>query len=182
MKKIIWSFLFIVLVSSFVAFAGDWKVNNDKTQMSFKIKGPFGNVNGTVKNLTGSINFDETHLASSKIDVTADATTIKTGNGMRDGHLKKEEWFNVAKFPTIHFVSQSFSKTSYGFVVTGTLTMKEVSKPLTFPFTFEQKNKSGTFKGSFVINRLDFGVGEKSFTTGNDVTVNLEVQTEMNEK
>ena len=179
MKKIIWSLMLIVFMSSFIVLTVNWKINNDKTQMDFKIKGPFGMVNGSLKNLSGSIVFDENNLSSSRIDVTTDANSIKTGNGMRDRHLKKEEWFNPAKFPIIHFVSQSFSKSNSGFEVTGTLTMKDISKPLSFPFVFEHTDKTGTFKSSFTINRLDFGVGEKSFTVGNDVTISLQVQTEI---
>jgi polyisoprenoid-binding protein YceI len=175
MKKITICAMMIICFSVFAAFAGDWKINNDETQMSFKIKGPFGTVNGTVKNLTGSINFDEKKLSDSKIDVRGDATTIKTGNNMRDRHLKKEEWFDASKFPSIHFISQSFSQTPEGFIINGILTLKDVSKPISFPFTVERKGKTSVFKGEFTINRIDYGVGEKSFTVGNDVHVLLEV-------
>ena len=177
MRKTAACAVLIICFSVFAAFAGDWKINTESTQMSFKIKGPFGTVNGTIKNLMGNINFDETNISGSKVDVTADVTTLKTGNNMRDGHLKKEEWFDVAKFPTIHFVSQSFSKTPEGFNISGILTLKDVSKPISFPFTFERTGKSGIFKGEFTINRIDYGVGGKSFTVGNEVRILLEVPT-----
>ncbi len=175
MKKITICAMLIICFSVFAAIAGDWKISNDETQMSFKIKGPFGTVNGTIKNLIGSINFDKKNLAGSKVDVTADATTIKSGNNMRDRHLKKEEWFDASKFPLIHFISQSFSQTPEGFIINGILTLKDVSKPISFPFTFERNGKTGVFKGEFTINRIDYGIGGKSFTVGNDVSVLLEV-------
>jgi polyisoprenoid-binding protein YceI len=57
------------------------------------------------------------------------------------------------------------------------VTIKGKTKMISVPFTFTESNAKGTFKGSFTINRLDFGVGESSFVMGDDVSVKLTLNT-----
>jgi polyisoprenoid-binding protein YceI len=100
------------------------------------------------------------------VEMTADATSIDTGNDIRDNDLKSDKYFNVAKYPTITFKSTSFKKidaTSYK--VSGNLTIKGVTKPVvldvlarTGVHPMNKKNIAG-FRITGKINRKDFSVG-----------------------
>ncbi|MCB0837287.1 MAG: YceI family protein, partial [Bacteroidetes bacterium] len=73
--------------------------------------------------------------------------------------------------PKISFVSSSISKTSKGFSVTGKFTIKDVTKTVTIPFTFENQ----TFKGSLTIDRMDYHVGKNSWIMGDEVNIVFEI-------
>ncbi len=141
----------IMSLSAFTAITSmDWKIAD-----GYSIKFSSADPNGVFTGLKGNISFDENDLSTAKFDVTVDASTINMGNGMENTKAKGEQYFDVAKYPTIAFTSTKVVKTATGYEATGTLTMHGTQKPLTIPFTFT----NNTFKGSFSVNRIEYGVG-----------------------
>ena len=94
---------------------------------------------------------------------------------MRDNHLKKEEYFNAEKYPNISFVSTGIKPDNNGYTISGSLTIKGISKNISFPFTAVAQNGGMLFTGNFSINRKDFNVGEGSAVLSNNVDVSLKV-------
>ena len=74
---------------------------------------------------------------------------------------KAKAFFDAEKYPLIHFVSYKIEKTTTGYVATGKLTIKETTKDVAIPFTFEGSSNEGTFKGNFEINRTDLRTCKK---------------------
>ena len=160
----------VLLAGSAFTFitAQSWKIADN-----FDIKfATTGDAAGIFKGLKGAIVFDAANLAASKIDVSVDATTANTGNGLMNTHLKGAEYLDVKKFPLIQFSSQKIVRSGGGFQVTGILDMHGVKKPITFPFTFVQTAAGGTFHGTFAVNRLDFKVGKPGDV---DENINLDI-------
>ena len=152
----------------------EWTVNS--ATVKFKIKNAGFIVDGAFTGLTAKISFDETKSYGNFIEATVDSKSINTGNGSRDGHLKKAEYFDVEKYPKITMKATVFSKEKDGtYKGYFKITMKDKSKDLFVPFTFSEKDGKTNFKGSFTINRLDFTVGESSMILSNNVTLFLEV-------
>jgi len=165
---------FVARTQSAAKQNGEWTVVS--AIVKFKIKNAGINVSGSFSGLTAKIIFDATKNTGNSISATVDAKTIDTDNKTRDGHLKKEEYFDVEKYPKISLVSTLFGKAEdNGFRGYFTLTIKDKSKTVTIPFTFIEKNGTAVFKGSFTLNRLDFGVGESSIILSDNVTVEVEV-------
>ncbi|MEM1216980.1 MAG: YceI family protein [Bacteroidota bacterium] len=130
--------------------------------------------NGTFSGLSGTIIFDPQNLATAKMDVSVDATTIETGNSLKDKHARGEDWFDVAQYPTITFASNSFSATdAKNYVVNGTLTLHGTARKVSIPFSFE----NNTFRGSITVNREDYGIDGPfiSFTVADEFDVELVV-------
>lgn len=153
-----------------------WNADPSKAKVQFAVHGPFGTVHGSFTGLKATIHFDEQHPEGGSISASIDPNTISTGNGMRNHDLKhQEKWLNTEKFPTISFHSTRITRSSRGFEASGDLTLKGVTKPVRLPFTFSPSGNSGVFKGEFVINREDFGVGIKGGFVGDNVTISLEV-------
>jgi polyisoprenoid-binding protein YceI len=128
--------------------------------------------------LQGSIVFNPSNLAVASFKVTVDAGTVNTSNNSRDGHLKKEEYFNAASFPKISLVS---SKIAVGavqgaYVFEGLLSIKGTKKSISFPFTAVPTAEDYLFSGSFKINKRDFKVGGSSLILSDNLTVILKVQ------
>ena len=127
-----------------------WKIQ-EGSEIAFTSKNP----KGIFKKFDGEIIFDENNLSSSMFLIRVHAESINTGNGMKNKHAKSENWFDVENHPYIHFASSSISKTDDGYEVLGTLTIKDESKQLSFPFTFEDN----TFKASFEFDRSAYSFG-----------------------
>jgi polyisoprenoid-binding protein YceI len=146
------------------------------SKISFAIK-HFGFLtDGGMSGLSGKIFFNRSLPDSSRFDVTADAATIQTGVDLRDKHLKGQSYFDVEKYPTIRFVSKKVEKVDQGagFIVTGELTIRDITRGITFPFTATPENRGYRLKGSFVINRRDFKIGDTGVIS-DEVRVSLEV-------
>src|SRR5436309_520942 len=164
--KAILSFIFLATVLISVT-AQKFKPLDDKSEIKFTIKNFGLNTTGSLNGLKGSIVFNPSDLASSSFSVSVDVNTINTGIDTRDSHLKKEEYFDAEKFPTINFVSTNITGNNNAYTVTGKLTMKGVTKVISFPFTTQNENGSLVLTGNFSIDRKDFGVGGSSAVLGN---------------
>ncbi|MDP4149466.1 MAG: YceI family protein [Bacteroidota bacterium] len=132
-------------------------------------------VSGVFKTVSGKIAFDEQNPAASQFDMTIDVNSINTGNGLQNKHAKSDEWFDAARYPTIHYTSEKIAKTASGFSVTGTLEMHGVKKPVSIPFTFQRTPKGGVFAGSCAINRSDFSIGKPGGDVAEQIKVDVSV-------
>jgi len=133
-------------------------------------------VNGYFKGLKGTIIFDPKDAKTASMDVTVSLSTISTGIALRDRDLKKEDYFNAAKFPVIRMRSLSVANSTKAgsYVLNAALTIKGITKNVSFPFTAAVSDKGCLFKGSFNIDRTWFGVGDNK-KIDNKVTVMLQV-------
>ncbi|HVI48774.1 MAG TPA: YceI family protein [Chitinophaga sp.] len=163
--------ILLFVISSFIsASAQSWNI---KDGYSIQFSGKYAS--GSFKTLKGKIEFNPQNLSAAKFDVTIDVSSINTGIGLKDRHARSEKWFNVGKYPAIHFVSSSVTKTSTGYEAKGELDMHGIRKPITIPFTFAHNGNNGIFSGAFKVNRSDFGLstakGDESDFTSLDITV-----------
>ena len=152
----------------------EWVVSS--SSVKFKIKNAGFSIDGTFSGLSAKIIFDTSKGYGNSIDATIESKSVNTGNGTRDGHLKKTDYFDVTGFPTINMKASLFGKETDGsFRGYFKLTMKGKTKDILVPFTFTEKDGKATLKGTFTINRLDFGVGESSMILSNNATITIEV-------
>lgn len=166
--------LFSLLTFFASAQSNEWVVNT--SSVKFKIKNAGFTVDGAFSGLTAKINFDSNKTIGNTIEATIEAKTVNTGNAKRDAHLQKEEYFDVIKYPTISIKSATILKEKDGtFKGSFKVTIKNKLKDIIIPFSFVQNENKGTLKGSFTINRLDFGVGESSMILSDIATIEIEL-------
>lgn len=168
--------LFFTLLSTGFQVPGYIPSDNGST-VKFKIKNLGVNITGSFSGVTGKIAFDPNNAATAIFEASIDANSINTGIDLRDDHLRKEEYFDVKNHPRINFVSTKVtpSNRSGNFTIYGNLTIKGVSKEISFPFTATPQNGGYLFSGEFKINRRDFKVGGGSITMADNLTVLLSV-------
>lgn len=174
LKKIFTTF---AIFSTLVISAQTYTPTDTGSKVRFVIKNFGINTGGTFDGLSGNITFDPASLATASFNVSVDAKTVDTDMEARDNHLRKAEYFDVEKFPKISFRSTKVTTTNkegYLFMF-GIITIKNVSKEVSFPFTQKNKDDGILFEGDFKLNRRDFGVGGKSFTIGDELTVELSI-------
>lgn len=149
------------------------------SKVHFVIKNFGINTGGDFTGLKGSIIFNPNDLTTSQFNVTVAASTVDTDNQSRDKSLRSAEYFDVQKYPDIRLTSTKISatnKTATGFYYfTGNISIHGVTKTISFPFKAELINNDYLFTADFDLNRLDFGVGEKSSVLSNKVSLSLKV-------
>ncbi|CAN5355923.1 YceI family protein [soil metagenome] len=174
MKLLFVKYAFALLPFFFVMDNPSWKVKT--SSITFKIKNAGLTVDGSFTGLEADIKFNQLKPEEGTIKAIVNSKSINTGNDMRDGHLKKAEYFDVEKFPKITLQSIKI-ETSGPISYKGTfnLTIKGVTKVVVIPFNFLKIPEKTQFKGSFTINRRDFGVGGSSIAMADNVTISLDI-------
>ena len=115
----------------------------------------------------GSFVFDDEEPSVRDIDVRIDAASVNTQHQARDGHLRKEDFLWVEKYPDITFRGTSAKQTGPRTgEITGDLTLRGVTKPVTLDVTwnksggypFGDKHWAAGFSGRTTIKRSDYGM------------------------
>ncbi len=145
--------------------------NPFEQDISFKIKNGGITVTGHFNGWRGELIFNPNDLAGSKLKSSVQVSTIKTGIGLRDEHLLGETYFNADSFKTIEITSSKLYIKDVHYAGLFNVTIKGVTKEVEIPFDFNQFGNETEFRGSFKIDRHDFGVGGKSMTMANEVEI-----------
>ncbi len=92
---------------------------------------------GVFHQFTAAVDFDPASLAGARIEVTIDMNSEDSGDKDRDGTMRGADIFDVAHFPTAHYVTRSVTRTAAGYSAVGALTLRGVTKdvPIEFKFT-----------------------------------------------
>lgn len=140
------------------------------------VRGRFGAVNGTVT-------IDDANPKASKVDVTIDVTSIDTRQEQRDAHLRSADFFDVANFPTMHFVSKKVvGDLTDEFQLVGDLTIRGITKEVTLEVKAEGRgmdpwgNERAGFSAKGKITRSEFGLTWNQMLEAGGVAVSDEVK------
>jgi polyisoprenoid-binding protein YceI len=171
-KLIVFTIVFAAFsfVSQSVFAQDNFKVTVENSKLTWKGYKPTGDNTGTITLTSGNIVVKNNTLSGGSF--VADMSTIKDneGNAKLEGHLKSEDFFEVAAFPTAKFdITKSEIKGAKVYV-TGNMTIKGITKQITFPATLAINKENVTLTSdTFQINRADFNVKYKSKTFFNDL-------------
>lgn len=168
-----------------------WNIDSAHSVAEFKVKHMMiSNVKGQFSKLSGTMTFDESDLKNSRVEVSAEAASIHTGDAQRDAHLKSVDFFDVEKHPSLAFKSTGIKIVRDGeLAVEGDLTIHGVTRKVIFTVegpTPPSKDPWGNTRIGVAtttkINRKDFGLTWNAaletggILVGEEVTINLEVQ------
>ncbi|MBK9586263.1 MAG: cytochrome b/b6 domain-containing protein [Alphaproteobacteria bacterium] len=166
----------------------EWRILSDKSRLAFSATQYGQAFEGTFA-FDGSIVFDPDHLDRSLADISIDISSIKTGSDDRDVQAKSAEWFDVEKFPKSRFVTETFESTGANhYMATGKLTIRDVTLPVSFPFSLviekkEHGERGAQMRAELTLKRLDFGVGQGQWkgteTIGDGVKISILVYAEL---
>jgi polyisoprenoid-binding protein YceI len=109
---------------------------------------------------TASIQFTPDALAAASFDVTIDLTSVDSQDKDRDTTIRGPDIFDVAHWPTAHYVTRSFAKTATGYTAIGALTLRGVTKDVPLDFSFTAAGTQAKLAGTAKLKRLDFGAGQ----------------------
>lgn len=189
MKFILASFALIMSVSAGAADykPGIYKIDPAHSRADFVVKHlVVSEVTGRFNDISGTIVMDE-KFSKSSVSASIETKSIDTAVKQRDEHLRSPDFFDVAKYPLMTFKSKSILGTQKMFRVTGDLTIKGVTKEVSFisKYTGFVKDAQGkervALQGSVKINRQDFGIKynemiELGSAVGNEVEITLRLE------
>ncbi|MEP2024038.1 MAG: YceI family protein [Reichenbachiella sp.] len=184
---------FLLLLSIFVVYSVQsqtrWKADPAHSSIQFEVSHmTISTVTGKFTDFSCELESKKNSFDGAKVEAKVKVESVSTENLTRDKHLREDDFFNAAQFPQMSFVSESFKKKDGDtYEVTGTLTIRDVSKKITFPATFSGMINMGNrtisgFKAAFTINRFDYELkwddtlDTGSLVVGEDVDVKLNLE------
>lgn len=165
-----------------------WTIDSAHSEIEFKVKHlMISTVTGKFGVFSAEVESNEEDFSSASISFQAEIGSINTGNEMRDGHLKSDDFFNAELYPKLTFVSNSINKKSEGnFELVGDLTLRNISKSVTLKVEFNglmtdpYGNQKAGFEITGTINRKDFDLKWTATTEAGGVVVSDEVKLNCN--
>ena len=166
-----------------------YAIDKAHSEVTFQVRHLLTKVRGSFTEFAGSFQFDEHEPEHSSVSATIDTASVDTNNTDRDQHLRSDDFFAAATFPTITFKSSHVGKRNENtYDVIGTLTIRGVAREITVPVTYlgtandPWGNARAAFEAELVVNRQDFGLKWNAaletggFLVGDEVRISLSIQ------
>ena len=181
----------LLLMLPTLSFASTWNIDASHSSVGFKVRHLMvSNVKGVFGKVQGVVNIDDQDITRSTASVKIDTTSVDTGVAKRDAHLRSGEFLDVAKFPTMTFVSVSVVKSGEGRLkVTGDLTLHGVKRTVVLdvegPSRVAKDPMGNLRRGASAetrISRKDYGIiWNKALETGgvlvgDEVSISIEIE------
>jgi polyisoprenoid-binding protein YceI len=166
-----------------------WDIDADHTEVGFEVKHlMISKVRGRFGVVGGAIELDEQALTRSVVEVEIEAASIDTRQSQRDEHLRSADFFDVERYPIVHFRGTAITQSSDGLRLRGNLTIRGVTREVVLAVVQEGRGTDPwggeriAFSASTRIDRRDFGLTwNQALETGgvlvgNEIGIHLEVQ------
>lgn len=158
------------------AVAAPWTVDPAKSTITFAGTAAGQPFSGTFERFAATIDFDPAKPAEGHASVTVDTGSASTGDAQKDDLIPGADFFNVPAFPKAVFEATSFKALGGDrFEAEGTLTIRDVSKPVVLPFTFTPSGEAAHAVGTVQLLRQAFGVGQGAWAADDNVAFAVDV-------
>lgn len=167
-----------------------WNVDASHTSVGFSVKHMMvSKVKGSFAGVEGTLEGTPEDLTGASINFTIDTSTISTNSEDRDNHLRSADFFDAENFPTITFVSTDIAKKGDDeYAITGDMTMRGVTKKVTFEAEYEGTGKNpwgvdvAAFEVEGKVSRKEFGLTWNQaleaggVLVGDDIKISIDLQ------
>jgi len=187
-KKSLFAFAFLFIFAQ-PGFSTSYKIDPVHSEVGFTVEHlMFFKVRGYFTDFVGTLEADTNAKTLTATTATIKTTSVDTRIEKRDNHLRSPDFFDVAKFPEMSFVSNKIEGSGNNIKVSGDLTIRGITKPIVLQGAFLGENKDawGNVRAGFVaqgkINRKDFGLVWNAIlesggvTVGDEVEINLQIE------
>jgi polyisoprenoid-binding protein YceI len=170
----------LLLLFGLAAQAATWELDPAKSKVIFQYSYKNTPYQGEFKNVKATFKIDPTSPGACEFSVTIPIADLAVASKEVKDYLLDVELFDVDQFPTATFKANKCRLQSVNsFVSDGTLTLRNQTKPLSFPFKLEVGTSGFHLTSEVTIKRLDFGVGQGYWANTaeipNDVKVKVDV-------
>jgi polyisoprenoid-binding protein YceI len=162
---------------------GTYPIDTAHSQLGFSVMHlGISAIRGTFDEYSGELKVGD-DLADTSVTIDADMASINSGNPLRDGNVHAAEYLDVANHPRMSFRSTSIAESNSGYALTGDLTIRDVTVPITFDVTYNGEavfridgSTHFGFTGRATISRSAFGVSEAPDVISDEVDLTLDVR------
>ena len=151
------------------------------SQFSYRYLG-LANQTHRFEKISGRLVIDHAAKTGSA-EVSIDATSVNTGYALLDEEMQTADFFDTANYPAITFKSSKMTLKGDQSSLSGELTIKGVTRPVTLTLTRFQCTQDATFNvdacgasATVTVKRSDFNMGKYAFLASNEITLNLSVK------
>jgi polyisoprenoid-binding protein YceI len=174
-----------------VSFAAEkFPIDSGHSKVGFTVTlAGVADVDGRFSDFDGTITYDEGDLTKSSVTVVIRTASVDTGNSDRDRDLKSATFFDAQKYPSIRFQSSSVQKQGDDYAMTGTLSIRDVTRDVVIPLVWRQRKSSDPwqntrigFEGRLTLQRKDYRVIGPTFwnnAISNAVEIELRITAEV---
>ncbi|HMR18005.1 MAG TPA: YceI family protein [Sphingobacterium sp.] len=162
MKRIKLFLLFFCVATLAVAQSPtDYKVDGAKSSLRWEAKKVVGGHEGTINIKDGMVKVIGRTVTGGNFVIDMQSLVCTDAERVT-GHLKNADFFDVEKFPTSIFVVTKVEQTEKGASVTGKLTIKGITKDISFPAVISIDETKLVAKAEVKVNRLDYDIRYRS--------------------
>ncbi len=165
--------------------SGDYTIDPTHTRLGFSTRHAMvTTVRGQFTDFAGTAHIDAANPSNSKVSLSIQTASIDTGVADRDAHLRSEDFFHADDNKEITFTSTKVERDGDDWAITGDLTIKGVTKPITIGFEFSGSardpfgNLRVGFEGGTTINRKDWGLSWNAALETGGVLVSEKIKLE----
>jgi polyisoprenoid-binding protein YceI len=145
--------------------AGNWRIDQAQSRLGFQYRAMGAPVEGEFHRYLADIQWDANQPASAHIRLDVDTGSIDAGLPDATAEAAKNEFFDSRRYPWARFVSTAVQPQGKGrYLLQGTLTIKGITRPVSLPILIQAAGPAQQLKGTFVLKRLDFGIGQGQWT------------------
>jgi polyisoprenoid-binding protein YceI len=189
MKRFLIVFFAVFTVTALATAQSEWKLDKANSSVAFNVRHMvISEVSGNFRDFSIDLKSEKEDFSDATVESTIQAASISTDNKYRDNDLRSDNFFNAEKYPEIKFKSTKFEKLGDNkYKITGDLTMRDVTKEVTFDAVMNgtlktQKGLLSAWKATTTINRFDYNlkwnktVETGGLIVGQDVTITLNLE------
>lgn len=187
-KKSLFMLLLVFAISS-ISSAASWNVDVAHSSVGFSVRHMVvSKTKGNFDEFTGKIEFDGKDVAAGSVEFTVQTASVDTDDEKRDEHLRSADFFEAETYPVMTFKSKKITATGTKFKMVGDLTIKDVTKEVTFDCEFSGAlddpwgNTRAGFSASSKIDRKEFNIAfgkvmdNGGLVVGDEVTIEVELE------
>jgi polyisoprenoid-binding protein YceI len=159
MKRFLALMAFQALIVPFISAQGKFTADTTQTRISWLGEKVTGQHVGTIKLLSGSLNWVDNKIISGEFNIDMTSLKVSEANERLEGHLKSDDFFGVAKFPVSKLIISGSTPFDKGTgVVKGTLTIKGITNPIEFKVVSQKKDDGMWYYANITVDRTKYDI------------------------
>lgn len=154
-------------------FTPNYTVVADESRLGFSATQEGVGFTGEFTEFDATILFDPAALETSQVWVTVPLASFDGGSTDRNSNVSSNIWFDSKRFPVATFKTDSLRADGDAYLANGTLTIKGLTKPISFAFNVEETDGRAMMTAEFPINRTRWNIGQDPWNTEDYVGLNV---------
>jgi polyisoprenoid-binding protein YceI len=169
-----WLGVALLALGAAAVLAADGAINLAQSSITATFRQQHAPVEATFKKFSGSIVYDAAKPAATVATLSVDMNSLEIGDEDTEAEVRKPAWFDSARYPQATFRATTITPVaSGGFQASGPLTIKGKTQTVSVSVTMQRSAGANAFEGRFELSRKAFGIGDPSWDSVLDDTVQV---------